>query len=300
MAIKLDYVARETATNLTRNVTLTVASILTVVVSLTLFGSAVMLNQGVSNANDRFRGGIEFIVYLQPGSTQEQKDSIERDLENSPDIDSDGINYVDQDASYEEFRRLFEDSPQLVESVTPDILPPSFRIEPKVQDPDVVQALGEQFRSKPGVYEVVFAFEVIKQVQETFNKVGIRVLLAAFALLVAALLLIFNTIRVAMFARRREIEVMKLVGATNWFIRVPFIVEGIIQTLIGAAVAVGAMTFLIRPFLDELSQDNVLALFQGFEVTSGNLLFTNILVLVFAVVIGSIGSAVAVSRFLDV
>src|SRR3546814_5574834 len=87
-------------------------------------------------------------------------------------------------------------------------------------------------------------------------------------LLVAALMLILNTIRVAMFARRREIEVMKLVGATNWFIRVPFIIEGIIQTLLGAAVAVGFMTFLIRPFIDELSRDRVLPIFQGFVVRS--------------------------------
>jgi len=300
MAIKLDYVARETATNLTRNVTLTLASILTVVVSLTLFGSAVMLNQGVNNANDRFKGGIEFIVYLQPTSSQDQKDSIQRDLEANPDVREDGITYVDQDETYEEFKRLFGESPQLVETVTPEILPPSFRIAPTVQDPDIVQALGQQFEDKAGVYDVVFAFEVVKRIQETFNKIGVRFLLAAVLLLVAALMLILNTIRVAMFARRREIEVMKLVGATNWFIRVPFIVEGIIQTLLGAAVAVASMTFVIRPFIDELSQDKVLPIFQGFEVTDGNLVFTNLLVVAVATVIGAIGSAVAVSRFLDV
>ena len=73
MAVKLDYVLRETGSNLTRNVTLTLASVLTVVVSLTLFGSALLLQQGVENANDRFKGGIEFIVYLQPDVTQEQR-----------------------------------------------------------------------------------------------------------------------------------------------------------------------------------------------------------------------------------
>ncbi len=300
MAIKLDYVARETATNLTRNITLTLASILTVVVSLTLFGSAYMLNQGVNNANDRFKGGIEFIIYMNPGSTQAEKDSIQRDLESNPEVREDGITYVDQDETYEEFKDLFGDSPQLVETVTPDILPPSFRIAPRVQDPDVVQALGDQFNDKPGVYDVVFAFEVVKRIQETFNKIGVRFVLASVMLLIAALMLILNTIRVAMFARRREIEVMKLVGATNWFIRVPFIVEGIIQTLIGAAVAVASMTFVIRPFIDELSQDKVLPIFQGFEVTDSNLVFTNLLVVAVAVVIGAIGSAVAVSRFLDV
>src|SRR5688572_9369301 len=298
MAIKLDYVARETATNLTRNVTLTLASILTVVVSLTLFGSAWMLNQGVNNANDRFKGGIEFIVFLQPESTQDQKDSVRADLEANPDVRE--VHYVNQDETYEEFKRIFEGQTQLIETVSPEVLPPSFRVAPVTKDPDVVRALGETFQAKAGVYEVVFAFEVVKAIQETFNKIGVRFLLASALLLVAAGLLIVNTIRVAMFARRREIEVMKLVGATNWFIRVPFIVEGIIQTLIGAAVAVASMSFVIRPFIDELSQEKLVPLFKGFEVTDGNLLIANLLVVGVAVLIGAIGSAVAVSRFLDV
>jgi cell division transport system permease protein len=298
VALKLDYVIRETGTNLFRNVTLTLASVLTVVVSLTLFGSALLLQQGVENANDRFRGGIEFIVYLNPEVTAEQRASIEGDLTSNPDVRE--ITFVDQDETYEEFKRLFQDSPQLVETVEPEILPPSFRVAPRIQDPQVVKALGDQFTGKPGVYEVVFAFEVVQRIQETFNKIGVRFLLAAVLLLVAALMLILNTIRVAMFARRREIEVMKLVGATNWFIRIPFIVEGIIQTLLGAGVAVGFMTFLIRPFIDELSQDKVLPIFQGFTITDSNLLFTNVLVIGVAALIGAIGSAVAVTRFLDV
>ena len=208
--------------------------------------------------------------------------------------------FVNKDETLVEFRRLFKDSRQLLESITADILPPSFRVAPKTQDPEVVQALGDVYRQKAGVYDVIFAFEVVKRIQETFNKIGVRFLVASGLLLLAALMLILNTIRVAMFARRREIEVMKLVGATNWFIRVPFIVEGIIQTLIGAGVAVLAMTFVIRPFIDELSQDRVLPIFQGFVVTDANLLFTNLLVVAVAVLIGAIGSAVAVSRFLDV
>ena len=298
MAIKVDYVVRETAANLTRNITLTLASVLTVVVSLTLFGSAFMLNLGVKKANDRFKGGIEFIVYLQPDASQEVIDSVGKSLRDNPDVER--ADFVNKDETLVEFRRLFKDSRQLLESITADILPPSFRVAPKTQDPEVVQALGDVYRQKAGVYDVIFAFEVVKRIQETFNKIGVRFLVASGLLLLAALMLILNTIRVAMFARRREIEVMKLVGATNWFIRVPFIVEGIIQTLIGAGVAVLAMTFVIRPFIDELSQDKVLPIFQGFVVTDANLVFTNLLVVGVAVLIGAVGSAVAVSRFLDV
>jgi cell division transport system permease protein len=298
MALKLDYVARETATNLVRNITLTLATVLTVVVSLTLFGSALLLQEGAQNANERFRGGIEFIVYLQPNVTDEQKQAIETDLVESADVED--FTYVDQDESYEEFKRLFADTPQLVEIVTPEILPPSFKVVPTITDPEVVQAVGDQFVAKPGVREVIFAFDVIKALERTFNKIGVRFLIGAVTLLVAGLLLILNTIRVAMFARRREIEVMKLVGATNWFIRIPFIIEGMIQTMVGGLIAIGLLTFVIRPFIDELSEEGVIPLLEGFVVTDANLLFANLIVLGVAMLIGAIGSAFAVTRFLDV
>src|SRR3954449_11053178 len=104
MALKIDYVIRETGSNLTRNITLTLATVLTVVVSLTLFGSALLLQQGVQNANDRFKGGIEFIVYLNPDVAPEQKTSIEKDLNDNPEVKK--VEYVDQDATYQEFKRL--------------------------------------------------------------------------------------------------------------------------------------------------------------------------------------------------
>jgi cell division transport system permease protein len=103
-----------------------------------------------------------------------------------------------------------------------------------------------------------------------------------------------------MFARRREIEVMKLVGATNWFIRIPFVVEGLIQTMVGGLIAIGLLTFVVRPFIDELSDEGVIPLLEGFVVTDANLLFANLVVLGVATVIGAIGSAFAVTRFLDV
>ena len=147
MAIKLDYVVRETATNLTRNVTLTLASILTVVVSLTLFGSAFMLNQGVNNANDRFKGGIEFIVFLQPESTQEQKDSVEARPRGQPRRPR-GPPTSTRTRPTRSSSGSSRGRPQLIETVSPEVLPPSFRVAPVTKDPDVVQALGRD-RSRP-------------------------------------------------------------------------------------------------------------------------------------------------------
>ena len=125
-------------------------------------------------------------------------------------------------------------------------------------------------------------------------------LVVGVGLLVAALLLILNAIRMAMFARRREIEVMKLVGATNWFIRVPFMLEGIIQGLVGSALALGAV-FGLHRFMEAASNnDDYRAIMEGFVATSSELWTTAGVVLALGVVIGAAGSGWAISRFLRV
>jgi cell division transport system permease protein len=296
MALKVDYVLRETATNLTRNVTLTLASIVTIGVSLMLFGAALLLNQALGNATDKWEGGIEFIVYMQPRIDDAARDSVREALEDSPDVES--IEYVDLDETFEEFKRLYRDQPNIIDTVDPEALPTSFKVVPTSDDPNVVQALGEQFQDKAGVREVVFAYKTIKAMKRVFGKVGSRLILAALMLLGAALLLILNTIRVAMFARRREIEVMKLVGATNWFIRVPFIVEGVVQALLGSAVAVGGVV-LARGLIEGLAEEDF-PLFNEFVILTNELWTTSLVVVLLGVVVGAVGSAFAASRFLDV
>ena len=299
MALKVDYVVKETGKNLVRNPWLTVATVLCVFVSIVLVGASLLTRTAAGNATDRWRGGVQMIIYMNPEADQAQIDSVRRDLEEHPSVES--FEYLDQQAAYEEFKEFFADeSPEMVDAITPEALPSNFKVRPTEANNELVSALRATFEQKPGVREVVAADEAIRAIERISNIVSVGMVLVAIALTIAALVLIGNTIQTAIFARRREIEVMKLVGATNWFIRVPFIIEGVIQTLIGAAVAVGMMTFAIRPFIDELSKDKVLPIFQGFVVTDGNLLVTNLLVIGVGVLIGAIGSAVAVSRFLDV
>ena len=125
-------------------------------------------------------------------------------------------------------------------------------------------------------------------------------LVVGVGLLVAALLLILNAIRMAMFARRREIEVMKLVGATNWFIRVPFMLEGIVQGLVGAGMALGAVFALDRFMKNAAENPEYEAIMQGFVASSDELVMTAIVVMVLGIVIGAAGSGWALSRFLKV
>lgn len=298
MAVKVDYVARETASNLKRNLTITLATILTVTVSLSLVGFSLMLRQAVNNATQLWQGGIEFMVFLNPDATQDQIDIVGRELRDSPEVES--VIYVDKQAAYEEFKNLFADSPEMIDTVDPNILPPSYRVVPVNKDADVVDALASQFRGQPGVRQVAMAQETIEVIQRFSSWVTNMVLLVAVVLLVSAGLLILNTIRMAMFARRREIEVMKLVGATNWFIRIPFMVEGLIQGLVGAILALIVMILGWPVFQDSLPSPEQFSLLSGFVVPTATTVAIYIGVVVIGALVGMIGAAVAVTRFLDV
>ena len=122
-------------------------------------------------------------------------------------------------------------------------------------------------------------------------------LFAAFC--VAATLLILTNIVSAIRNRGREIEIMKVVGATNWFIRIPFMLEGILQALIGAALAFGGLFVIERQVIQQFSQPDSLELMAGFRVESDEFLFTSLLVLGIAVLVSVIGSSIAVTRYLD-
>ncbi len=297
MALKLDYMVRETSTNLFRNFSLTVASILTVAVSLSLVGGAFLLRSAVDNATQQWEGGIEFIVFMQPEAPQDQTDAVQRQLEDSTQVER--WDYFDQDETFDEFQDLFQNTPQIVDSVTPEILPPSFRVVPVDKSAETIEGLRTVFESQPGVREVVAAFDSIRTIRNLSNLIGVGLFVVATFLLVAAALLILNSIRMAMFARRREIEVMKLVGASNWFIRVPFMLEGVVQGLIGSGFAIGVV-FGVQRVFDNIASDQRFSLFAGLLVDSQQVTFTAILVVVAGVLIGALGSAFAVSRFLDV
>ena len=298
MAIRIDYLARETSSNLVRNFSITLASIVTVFVSLTLVGTSLMAQQGVDKATQRWQGGIEFIIFMQPVATQAQIDGLQTDLDNNPQIET--ATFVNQQQAYEEFKELFADSPEMVESVKPEVLPTSFRVEPIDKSADTISALSEVYKKRAGVKEVVSATDTIRLIQRFSEFLTGIILVVAFALLVTALLLIFNTIRMAMFARRREIEVMKLVGATNWFIRVPYMAEGLIQGLLGAVASIGGL-MIFRPIFEGwLPPADQFPIFNGFVPASTDMLPIYLLLAVVGCLVGAAGAGIAVTRFLDV
>ena len=297
MAISPVYALRETGQNLWRNFLLSLATIITIGVSLWLFGGFYLFNYAVANATQRWEGGIEFVVWMNPEATVEQNANILDAINTSPEIRD--FTFVDQDEAYEEFKDIFADTPELVEVVTPEVMPPSYRVVPVDPDADVVEELANQFQGRPGVKTVVSANDTIRDIQDLADRVGRVFLFGSMVLLGAATLLILTNIVSAIRNRGREIEIMKVVGATNWFIRIPFMLEGIVQALIGAVLAWGGLFLIDRQVIQQFSQPDSLELMAGFRVESNEFIFTSGMVLGIAILVSVIGSSIAVTRYLD-
>ncbi len=297
MAISPVYALRETGQNLWRNFLLSMATIITIAVSLWLFGGFFLFNYAVDNATARWEGGIEFVVWMNPDATEEQNAGVLDAINNSPAIRE--YQFVDQAAAFEEFKEIFADTPELIEVVSPEVMPPSYRIVPVDPDADVVEEMASQFDDRPGVRTVVSANDTIRDIQSLADEVGRVFLVGSLVLLAAATLLILTNIVSAIRNRGREIEIMKVVGATNWFIRIPFMLEGIVQAVFGAIVAWGGLWIIDRRVIGRFSQPDSLELMAGFRVDSSELVFTGGLVLVIALIVSIVGSSVAVTRYLD-
>ena len=284
MRVYFRYAFKETFSNLWRNRMMTIAAILTVAVSLSLVGSALLLKQSAAQASAQWQQGTRVTVWMQPAASEGEITSIQGQLANLPIVKN--CVFYTQQQDYQEAVQLLPRSESQVLTVAD--MPSSFRCVPVV--PSDAFVVESTFSNEPGVYKVTAPEQQIRQMNKAIRVLQIVFLALAAVLLLSATVLILNTIRMAIFARRREVSVMKLVGATNWFIRVPYITEGFIQGLLGSLVAVGAVTALHVWY----------PLHNEFQLNTNALLGTNAVVLVVGILIGSVGSAIAIRRFLDV
>ena len=184
-----------------------------------------------------------------------------------------------------------------MKNITADALPTSFRIVPKKAE--FTKAIRARYATHEGVDQVVDPGKAFRDLLDATQVTKYIFIGLSVVLLASSLFLIVNTIRLATYARRREIEVMKLVGASNWFVRVPFMAEGIVQGLIGAGLAIGSVVALKLIIFDDLLFSKT-GFFRTFFVTSGDATFVVALVLLLGMLIGLIGSAIGLRRFLRV
>jgi cell division transport system permease protein len=297
MMAKLRYFARETLISLRRNLLMTLAGIITVTVSLSVLGTALLVSRLVDHGTAKWKHGVKFEVFMNVDATQGQIEGLRSALDEgvtSKQIRS--YQYLNKNDALNEFKRLTQNNPSLSEGIDAAALPASFRVAPIKAE--LTKSLAQQYQTLPGVYQVDTPEKALKSILSVTNWIRRAFTIAFVLLLAAALFLIVNTVRLATFARRREIEVMKLVGASNWFVRIPFLAEGLVQGVIGAGIAFGVVYFLKVRLSGALVNGS--GFVRTFYLTSSDAWSIGFLVLLLGALIGVGASAVGLRRFLDV
>ncbi len=299
MISRLRYTFREMWASLSRNLTLTVAAVITSTVSLFLFGGTLLIQRAFDNQLKLWTGGVEMIVYVKHGADEAQVKLVESALLSQSTV-VESATYCDEACSLEVAKTLFATDPSALEQLTPQI-PSFFKVKPVDQDSsEILRSLKTEFSTLPNVTDVRTPDDAVDLLGRLKSFFGVRTLVMSVVLLFASALLIWNTIRTAMFARRREIEVMKLVGATNWFIRLPFMLEGLLQGIFGATLGSIALLLANDNWTNGVKDFPVNSGLKAFVVTDGYPLWVCFWMIVLGAFVGAVGSATAASRFLDV
>jgi cell division transport system permease protein len=238
---------------------MTLAVIITVAVSLGLFGASLLVRAQVDTMKDFWYDKVEVSIFLCGENsdvpscaggavTRAQRDQIESDLESlRPLVDE--IFYESKEEAFERFKEQFANSP-IVENVSADALPESFRV--KLSEPEKYDVVASAFAGRPGVEQVNDQRAILDRFFRLLGGLQAIALVIAISMLVVTVLLIVNTMRVAAFSRRRETGIMRLVGASNFYIQLPFLLEAAIAAGIGAIIAIGTLIFTKGFLIDQV------------------------------------------------
>lgn len=292
--MRLKYFISETITNLRRNFLMTIAAVSTVTISLLLLGGVQILGLVVKNMTLNWEAKVEISAYFLDDAAPAEIQSLERQVSGYPEVQE--VTFVSKDQAFEEFKEIYRNQPEFYESLPADALPSSLRI--KLLDAKDTEEVAARIQGAPGVEDVQFGGDIIKRLLQVNSLLRTVTFVMSFVLMVAAAALIANAIRLAIYARREEIAIMKLVGATNWFIRIPFMLEGVTAALTGALVA-GGIVFLSDALLFSKVGDAVPFLgpvlsFSGSELGGVLLVMAGV-----GALVGLVGSTLALRRFLE-
>jgi cell division transport system permease protein len=246
--MRVNFVLSEVAAGLRRNLTMTVAMILTTGISLGLMGTGLLIANMISDMREIYYDKIQVSIYLTDDVTDPQRDAIAAQLESSPEV-KDYI-YESKADAYQRFTQQFQEQPALIANTPEDALPESFRVE--LENPQRYPVIAEQFpNGQNGVDEVRDEGDFLDRLFSLLNGARNGTIAVAIVQALAALLLISNTIQLAAFNRRNETNIMRLVGASRWYTQLPFILEAALAGLIGAALAIGGLVLTKVLFVDK-------------------------------------------------
>ncbi len=292
MGHKLSYFFRETYLALRRNALVTFAAVSTVFISLFLLGGSLLVQRQVQLLIGEWGNKVEVSVFLRDDASDAQIDALGRKITGFPEVER--ATFESREQAYENFKELFKDNQALIDNTTVEAMPQSYRI--KLVDPEQFGVIRFRLAAEPAVDEVKDEQAALKKLFAVTAVLRTGVMAVAIIMLISAAGLIANTVRMAVFARRKEIAIMKLVGATNWFIRIPFLIEGMVQALIGAGMAVLALFSMKVLFIDPLRSEIRFTPWVG----TGDVLFTMPILLIAGVAIAAVASLIAMRRFLEV
>jgi cell division transport system permease protein len=257
--MRFQFVFSEIWIGLRRNLTMTVAVIVTVAISLALFGIGLLVRAQVNTMKNYWFDKVEVSVFLcvessssprckrNGSATAQQKAQIQRDLDTMPQVKK--VYYESQDEAWKHFKQQFSDSP-LVESAGPGDLPDSFRV--KLHDPSKYEIVASAVNGRPGVDSVLDEQALLDRFFRVLNGLRNAALGIALVLVIAGGMLISNTIRLSAYSRRRETGIMRLVGASSFYIQLPFLLEGAIAGLIGGLFASGVLIGIKELFVERI------------------------------------------------
>ncbi|MFJ5529357.1 permease-like cell division protein FtsX [Streptomyces sp. NPDC093261] len=255
--MRAQFVLSEIGVGLRRNLTMTFAVIVSVALSLALFGGSLLMSDQVNQMKGYWYDKVNVSIFLCNKSdaesdpncakgavTEEQKKQILGDLGKMTSVVQ-KVTYESQDEAYKHYKEQFGDSP-LASSLTPDQMQESYRI--KLKNPEQYQVIASAFNGRDGVQSVQDQKGILDNLFGLLNGMNWAARAVMAMMLIVALMLIVNTVRVSAFSRRRETGIMRLVGASGFYIQAPFIMEAAVAGLIGGTLACGFL-FIARYFI---------------------------------------------------
>lgn len=304
--MRFGFILQEVWQGLRRNTSMVISVILVTFVSLTFVGSAILLQMQIDQMKGFWYDKAQVVVYLCTDNSDNENcidgavdegriDAIDNILSTAPLSNFiESVEFEDNEQAYERFMDQFGETAAAT-WVTPDTLNQAFWIN--LTHPDQADVVIESLASQPGVEEVSDQRVLLDGIFELLNLASITAIAIAALMLVAAILLISTTIRLSAYSRRREINIMRLVGASNAFIQTPFVIEGIISSLIGALLASGATMGVVRFFVQGyLSETWPATAFVGISEA----MVTIPILIGIGVVLAALAANFAISRYLKV
>src|SRR5881275_3073364 len=273
---------------------MTIATILTIWIALTGLGAAWLMHQQTNATKDYWFGKIQISVFLTKDVSQPERDAIRSQLQALPQVDQ--VFYESKTEAYQHFKQQFKSVPALVKNTDPAALPESYRV--KLKDPKKFPIVASAVQNMPGVDQVAAEAQALKKVFRLLGGLQNVMLIVAAAVLLATILLIFNTVRLAAFSRRRETGIMRLVGASDLYIQAPFVLEGAFAGLVGAGIAVLGLVGFKAVMIDHGVKQvfgNIVR-YIGWDVVLQTIPF----VLLIGVLLAAVTSMVTLQRYLRV